>query len=199
MVVELQGSLALTGKGHATPKAVVLGLFGLDPETLDPDHADATSRESPPRSASKLLGVQEIAFDPERDIVFAYDMMPELHPNGMKLTAFDEGGAAAVRANLLFHRRRLHRHRKQLRTPAPKDLITTGRKVPFPFGSAAELLEHCAPRGQVDRRRSSTPTKTPCVRAPRPMRASIASRQVMNACIERGLQARRHAAWRAAR
>src|SRR5512134_1220088 len=40
VVAELQGSLALTGKGHATPKAVVLGLCGLDPETLDSDEAD---------------------------------------------------------------------------------------------------------------------------------------------------------------
>ena len=39
--VELQGSLALTGVGHATPKAVVLGLLGLEPETLDPDTADS--------------------------------------------------------------------------------------------------------------------------------------------------------------
>lgn len=38
--VELQGSLALTGAGHATPKAVMLGLLGLDPETLDPEDAD---------------------------------------------------------------------------------------------------------------------------------------------------------------
>ena len=40
IIVELQGSLALTGAGHATPKAVILGLAGLEPETLDPAHAD---------------------------------------------------------------------------------------------------------------------------------------------------------------
>ena len=41
IIVELQGSLALTGKGHATPKAVILGLLGLEPETLDSTKADA--------------------------------------------------------------------------------------------------------------------------------------------------------------
>ena len=40
-----------------------------------------------------LLGQHEIAFDPEADIVFAYHIIPELHPNGMKLTAFDADGA----------------------------------------------------------------------------------------------------------
>lgn len=93
VVVELQGSLALTGKGHATPKAVILGLFGFDPETLDPDEAEAAVARVAQEKRVKLLGAREIAFDPERDIVFAYDVMPELHPNGMKVSALDASGA----------------------------------------------------------------------------------------------------------
>ena len=50
--VELQGSLALTGVGHATPKAVMLGLLGLDPETLDPEDAD--NRVSALENAARL-------------------------------------------------------------------------------------------------------------------------------------------------
>src|ERR1700748_3637679 len=53
---ELRGSLALTGKGHATPKAVVLGLCGLDPETLDPDHAEATEAKVAAEKQLSLLG-----------------------------------------------------------------------------------------------------------------------------------------------
>src|SRR5215510_8215688 len=87
IVVELQGSLALTGKGHATPKAVVLGLLGLDPETLDPDQADVMVARVGEEKRIALLGEQGVAFDPEKDIVFAYDVMPELHPNGMRLSA----------------------------------------------------------------------------------------------------------------
>src|SRR5215470_14051147 len=79
--VELQGSLAFTGRGHATPKAVILGLFGFDPETLDPDEADRVVAKAGAEKQVSLLGVRPIAFDPEADIVFAYDVIPELHPN----------------------------------------------------------------------------------------------------------------------
>jgi len=186
VVVELQGSLALTGKGHATPKAVVLGLFGLDPETLDPDVAEATVERVAAEKRVSLLGRHEIAFDPEADIVFAYHIIPELHPNGMKLTAFDAGGAALFEQTYYSTGGGFIATEKQLRTPAPKDLIATGRKVPFPFGSGAELLEHCAREGKsveeiiyanedAMRPRAETDARLDRVAA------------VMTACIDRGL------------
>lgn len=144
VVVELQGSLALTGKGHATPKASILGLAGAEPETLDPDDADAIVARVENDKRIKLLGSHEINFDPERDIVMAYDVMPELHPNGMKLTAYGADGAELFAQTWYSTGGGFIATEKQLRTPAPKDQIATGRKVPFPFGSAAELLEHCA-------------------------------------------------------
>ncbi|HJS80873.1 MAG TPA: L-serine ammonia-lyase [Vitreimonas sp.] len=144
VTVELQGSLALTGKGHATPKAVVLGLCGLEPETLDPDEAERVEARVAEEKRIALLGAHEIAFDPGRDIVFAYDVMPELHPNGMKLSAFDDTGALILEQTYYSTGGGFIATEKQLRTPAPKDQIVTGRKVPFPFAYAAELLEHCA-------------------------------------------------------
>jgi len=62
--LELQGSLALTGKGHATPKAVILGLLGLEPETLNPETADADVARVYTDKSLKLLGEQSISFDP---------------------------------------------------------------------------------------------------------------------------------------
>jgi L-serine dehydratase len=144
VTVELQGSLALTGKGHATPKAVVLGLCGLEPETLDPDEAERVEARVGAEKRLALLGAHEIAFDPARDIVFAYDVMPDLHPNGMKLSAFDADGALLLEQTWFSTGGGFIATEKQLRTPAPKDQIVTGRKVPFPFAYAAELLEHCA-------------------------------------------------------
>jgi L-serine dehydratase len=144
VVVELQGSLALTGKGHATPKAVVLGLTGLDPETLDPDHADATDLKINSEKRIALLGRHEIPFDPAQDIVFAYDVMPDLHPNGMKLTAFGANGAALLEQTYYSTGGGFIATEKQLRTPAPQDQIATGRAAPLPFTSAAELLQICA-------------------------------------------------------
>ena len=60
VTVELQGSLALTGKGHATPKAVILGLIGLEPETLDPNTADADVATVYTDKKMMLLGEQSI-------------------------------------------------------------------------------------------------------------------------------------------
>ena len=142
--VELQGSLAFTGKGHATPKAVILGLFGLDPETLDPDEADAIVARVSEEKRVALLGVHAIAFDPATDIIFAYEVRPALHPNGMRLAAFGADGALLFEQTYYSTGGGFIATEKQLRTPAPKDQIVTGRKVPFPFASAAELLEHCA-------------------------------------------------------
>ncbi|MEZ6024380.1 MAG: serine dehydratase beta chain, partial [Hyphomonadaceae bacterium] len=142
--VELQGSLALTGKGHATPKAAMLGLAGAEPETLDPDDADAIVARVETDKRIALMGQHDIGFDPARDIVFAYDVMPALHPNGMKLTAFAADGAALYEQTYYSTGGGFIATEKQLRAPAPNDQIATGRDVPFAFGSAAALLEHCA-------------------------------------------------------
>jgi len=148
VTVELQGSLALTGKGHATPKAVVLGLCGLEPETLDPDEAERIEARVLAQKRLPLLGKHEIAFDPERDIVFAYGVMPKLHPNGMKLTAFDAGAALLLEQTWFSTGGGFIATEKQLSTPAPKDTIATGRTVPYPFAFASELLDHCAREGK---------------------------------------------------
>jgi L-serine dehydratase len=146
--VELQGSLALTGKGHATPKAVILGLLGMEPETLDSEEAERLVAGVNQRKRLALLGQHDMAFDPEADIVFAYDVMPELHPNGMRLTAHTADGAAVFEQTYYSTGGGFIATDKQLRTPAPKDQIATGRAVPFAFGSAAELLEHCSREGK---------------------------------------------------
>jgi L-serine dehydratase len=186
IVVELQGSLALTGRGHATPKAVVLGLFGLDPETLDPDYAEAMAAEAAAQKRINLLGECAIAFDPETDIVFAYELMPELHPNGMKLAAYDGAGALILEETYYSTGGGFIATAKQLSTPAPKDLIATGRKAPFPFAYAAELLEHCAREDKSieDIVRANEDAMRP--RAETEARLDRVA-QVMTACIERGL------------
>jgi L-serine dehydratase len=186
VTVELQGSLALTGKGHATPKAVVLGLCGLEPETLDPDEAERVEARVAQEKRIALLGVREIAFDPQQDIVFAYDVMPELHPNGMKLSAFDADGALILEQTYYSTGGGFIATEKQLRTPAPEDRIVTGRTVAFPFAYAAELLEHCAREG-----RSIEEIVYANEDAMRP-RAETDARldrvaSVMADCIERGL------------
>ena len=85
--VRLYGSLAWTGKGHGTDKAVLLGLAGLVPDLIDPDEArmlmDAIE-------ADQLLAVADriIEFDPARDLVFDFVTPTEGHPNTMTFAAF---------------------------------------------------------------------------------------------------------------
>ncbi len=145
---ELQGSLALTGDGHATPKAVVLGLMGLEPETLDPETADTEVANVYSQKRIKLDGRIEINFDPAEDLVFDYEAIPDLHPNGMKLTAtnqqsevlFEElwystgGGFIATAA--------------QLSKPIKNDMVSGETNVPFGFGSGADLLDFCSSTGK---------------------------------------------------
>jgi L-serine dehydratase len=186
VTVDLQGSLALTGKGHATPKAVVLGLCGLEPETLDPDEAERVEARVAQEKRLALLGVREITFDPQTDIVFAYDVMPELHPNGMKLSAFDASGALILEQTYYSTGGGFIATEKQLRTPAPQDRIVTGRTVPFPFAYAAELLEHCAREGKSIEEIVNANEDAMRPRAETDARLDrVAS--VMADCIERGL------------
>jgi L-serine dehydratase len=88
----LYGSLALTGKGHGTDKAVLLGLEGELPESVDVDTADA--RVAAIRTSGRLLlgGTREIAFEEKQDLVFHRTRPLPAHPNGMRFTAHDEGG-----------------------------------------------------------------------------------------------------------
>lgn len=141
--VDLLGSLALTGVGHATPKAVILGLAGFEPETIDADAADAIVAAIEGQQLLSLGGEAAIRFDPETDIRLCYDVVPDLHPNGMILRAMDAAGAVIADGEYYSTGGGFVASRRQLETPTRDDIITTGHSVPFPFASAAELLAIC--------------------------------------------------------
>ena len=184
--VELQGSLALTGVGHATPKAVVLGLLGLEPETLDPDAADRQVAEVYDGRRLPLPDGRAIDFDPEADIVFAYHILPELHPNGMKLSAFGADGNLLQDETYYSTGGGFIATARQLRMPPADDIVQTGSTVPWPFASAAELLAICADKSMAihevilaneDAMRSRADTEASLDRVA----------DVMLDCIQRGL------------
>ena len=91
--VDLFGSLALTGRGHHTDRAVVLGLAGARPDALDPADAERRVDEVHTRGAIALPNGPSVPFDPERDIRFLGQELLPLHPNGMRLQAFGADGA----------------------------------------------------------------------------------------------------------
>ena len=90
--VELFGSLALTGRGHGTDKAVLMGLEGHWPNSIDPDVIPATLERIRADKKLNLLGKHAIAFDEKTDLVFNKRQKLPFHTNGMRFAAFDAQG-----------------------------------------------------------------------------------------------------------
>ncbi len=111
--VDLYGSLALTGHGHGTDRAILLGLSGQTPEGIDPEEIEAQLTAIRAAGSLELPGRHTIAFDEAKHLIFHRDQMYPVanlvsHPNGMRFSAFDSGGVIAGGAGLLFDWRRLH-------------------------------------------------------------------------------------------
>src|SRR5436190_11159515 len=90
--VTLYASLALTGRGHATDRAVILGLAGFEPRTLDPDEADRVVHAVRTEGRLRLAGTHEIAFDEGRDLIWEGRTRLPQHPNALKFAAYDAAG-----------------------------------------------------------------------------------------------------------
>lgn len=139
---QLYGSLALTGRGHCTDRAVLLGLEGLRPDSVDPKVIEPTLKRIRDSGRINLLGKHEIAFDEPLNLLFHTDQVLPGHSNGMRFTAHDGslevlareeyysiGGGFIVRAS----------------APAGADAV---RKAPaLEFQSAAQLLALCRGHG----------------------------------------------------
>ncbi|KOT27623.1 serine ammonia-lyase [Streptomyces caelestis] len=90
---ELYGSLGATGHGHGTPKAVLLGLEGDSPRTVDVESADERVEKIRDGGRIRLLGEHEIAFSFDDDLVLHRRKALPYHANGMALRAYDASGA----------------------------------------------------------------------------------------------------------
>ncbi|MGB6744211.1 MAG: L-serine ammonia-lyase [Terracidiphilus sp.] len=139
---ELYGSLALTGLGHATDRAVLLGLAGNEPAAIDPATIESTVGAIRAGHRIELAGKRSIAFDESSGLIFHRDIMfppgaRMQHPNGLRLTAFDAAGTA-IDARTFFSIGGGFIVEDGLE---PNTLVQSQGKIPFPFHSAAELLE----------------------------------------------------------
>ncbi|QHN04889.1 L-serine ammonia-lyase [Granulicella sp. WH15] len=148
---ELYGSLALTGIGHGTDRAVLLGLLGEAPDTVDPAKIEGyltTVRES----GSLLLGgTHEIAFRMSEHLLLHRDEMyppgaeaSQSHPNGMRYTACDAGGALLAQEVFYSIGGGFILSAAEL---APAERAVSPRVVPFPFSSAEMLLDAARKNG----------------------------------------------------
>ncbi len=88
----LHGSLAFTGKGHATDRAVILGLAGFEPQSFDAALAEVALGAIETGKVIEAEGLPPLKFDPHADLVFDYGPALEGHANGMVLNAYDAAG-----------------------------------------------------------------------------------------------------------
>jgi L-serine dehydratase len=182
VIVRLYGSLALTGLGHGTDRALIAGLEGADAATVDPDAMLQDVERVRATKRLRLLGKREIAFDEPMQLLFLVHETLSAHANGMRFAALDAaervlheeevysvGGGFIVRAG-----------------DAPGTSAGESRATaPYPFATAEELLVHCRTTGleifEVVLANEQAWRSREDVRA-----GLLAIWVVMQACVERG-------------
>jgi L-serine dehydratase len=141
---ELFGSLAMTGRGHGTDKAVLLGLEGAHPDTIDPDTIPDTLARIRKAHRIRLLGKHEIAFDEKADLVFNKRQKLPFHTNGMRFSAYDaEGNELATRDYYSVGGGFVVNHDEA----AEDRIVADTTEQPYPFNSGDELLKLCEQHG----------------------------------------------------
>ena len=184
--VSLHGSLAFTGKGHATDRAIILGLQGQHPSTVEPENVDTIVEQVFKSGRVAPQNGVEYRFDPTEDLIFDYDKILPLHTNGMTFVGLgnrDEmllkreyysigGGFVATEAELASAH--------EAREPA-------NATVPYPFENAGEMLQMAATSGLTIAQMKMQNEKSAS------SAASVHSTldqvwQTMRSCIERGLR-----------
>ena len=139
---DLYGSLALTGMGHATDRAVLLGLAGNEPAAIDPAAIESTVAAIRTLRRIALAGKRDIDFDEPHDLVFHRDRMfppgaRTQHPNGIRFTAFDAKGETLAQRTFFSIGGGFITEDGEADRPSREPKVP----LPFPFHSAAELLE----------------------------------------------------------
>ncbi len=136
---ELFGSLAFTGKGHGTDGAVLLGLEGNLPDTVNPDIIQPRTQEIMAQHQINLNNKLVVPFNPQEDLVFNFkDILPS-HTNGMRFTAFDNAGNEIATQIYYSIGGGFIVTDAEINNPAAAQHQT----VPYPFESTKQLLEHC--------------------------------------------------------
>ncbi len=141
--VELFGSLGFTGKGHASDRAILMGLEGEEPATVELDSMDRRVAEARATKRIKLLGKHEVDLDIDTALIFHRREKLPLHSNGMRFTAigpnveriyYSVGGGFVV---------------DQTGAPADGSTPADQVKVPYPFSSGDELLKLAVEHGMA--------------------------------------------------
>ncbi|MGM0430739.1 MAG: L-serine ammonia-lyase [Pseudomonadota bacterium] len=144
--VELFGSLGQTGKGHGTGKAVILGLAGETPESVDTDSVDDFLEQTRKTETLNLLGEKEVSFPSEGAITFHRRKTMPKHANAMELKLLKDG--EIIYSDLYYSIGGGFIVRDEDFDETLEEAIEQSAKpIPYPFDSAADLLAHCKEHG----------------------------------------------------
>jgi L-serine dehydratase len=143
--VELFGSLGFTGRGHGSDRAILLGLEGDAPATVDVDSIAPRVARAAQHKRVMLLGKHEVAFDAETQLVFHRREKLPLHANGLRFTALATGGGTLVER--IYYSVGGGFVVDHAGAPADGSMPADQVLVPYPFNSADELLKHSVEHG----------------------------------------------------
>ena len=189
--VALYGSLGLTGPGHGSDKAVLLGLEGERPATVDVDAVPARLEAIRRRGTVRLLGEHEIAFTVGEHLEFNRRKKLGYHPNGMRFTAYD-GAGAAIRERAYysigggFVADETANEMAGQTAAGSATARPDGPDLPYPFTTGQELLAHTRSSG-LPISGIMLENEKALGRTAEQVRADLFDLwQVMRACVERG-------------
>jgi L-serine dehydratase len=184
VVAQVYGSLALTGLGHCTDRAILLGLEGHRPATVDPAAMDPTLARIRASGRLRLGGEREIEFDEPMDLLLHRDQTLPLHTNGLRFTAIDGTGEVLLQQEYYSIGGGFVVRAEDFGRPAAGD---DGVVLPYPFESSRQLLDACREHGLelhelvLANERAFRPEA-------QTREALLHLWSVMNDCIERGFR-----------
>jgi len=140
----LHGSLAFTGVGHATDRAVILGLAGFTPDAYDAERAEDMLAQIEAEGRVSVEGLGDLTFNPKTDLIFDYGPPLPGHANGLRLMALDAQGDViaqetyySIGGGFVVTEAELGREAAQ-----------TGPAIPYPFDTAAQMLDMARASGK---------------------------------------------------
>ncbi len=187
--VELFGSLALTGKGHGTDRAVLLGLEGETPEEVDPDCWEPRLEELRRNKRLSVLGVRSLPFEESKDLLFRRRQSLPAHPNGMRFTAYSTSEPKLGAEDEILIQRIYYSVGGGFvvnKEAVEKDvLVVDETPLEYPFQSGGEMLQMGASHGLKIHQMMFANEKR--WRSEEEIRGGLLRIwQAMQACVERG-------------
>ena len=181
LTATLHGSLAFTGKGHGSDRAIVLGLAGETPQNIDPDHVETILANM----SDVKIGGRTIAFDQSKDIIFDFGPALKGHANGLVFRLLDDAGSALVEETYYSIGGGFVQTAAERANTKP---VAPIYNVPHPFKSAVQMLEMGKASGLTiaQMKRANETTSQSDAELNNGLDHIWAT---MNACINRGLKA----------